>query len=130
MSLVKGLTCECSPGRQFASRASCDAHKKTQKHCAWEAGCRSDKIEATRRDNANFTLTLKLADRDETIERLYGEKRELTKLNEALVRENNTLNSIIEELSIKLKKYISKAKSRPSSDGGRRLASLYNSFTV
>ena len=71
---------------------------------AWEAGCKSDKIEATRRDNEIFMLKLKLRDREDTIERLYGEKQEISKKNEEHKCEILKLYDIIDELLDKLKK--------------------------
>ena len=84
MALVRCLVCDCSPNFVFNTRATFSAHKKSLKHLAWERGQKSEKIEATRRDNEIYTLRLKISDREETIERLCCEKRELNKIIEEL----------------------------------------------
>ena len=84
MALVKCLICDCSPNFVFNTRATFSAHKKSLKHLAWERGQKSEKVEATRRDNEIYTLRLKISDREETIERLCCEKRELNKIIEEL----------------------------------------------
>ena len=104
MALVKCLQCECTSDFTFGSVVTFNNHKKSQRHLAWEAGCKSDKIEATRRDNEIFTLKLKLRDREDTIERLYSEKHEISKKNEEHKCEILKLYDIIDELLDKLKK--------------------------
>jgi hypothetical protein len=85
MALVRCLVCDCSPNFVFNTKATFSAHKKSLKHLAWERGQNSEKVEATRRDNEIYMLRLKLSDREETIERLCCEKRELNKIIEELV---------------------------------------------
>ena len=82
MDLVKCLICDCSMNFVYSSRATFSAHKKSRKHLAWERGQKSEKVEATRRDNEIYTLKLKISDRDETIERLCVEKAILHATND------------------------------------------------
>jgi hypothetical protein len=77
MSLTRVLKCPCNPDHIYASAAAFYAHKKTQRHKAWEIGQHSEKIEAKRRDDEIFRLNLKLKDRDEQIEKLIIEKNNL-----------------------------------------------------
>ena len=77
MSHTRVLKCPCNPEHIYASAAAFYAHKKTQRHKAWEIGQHSEKIEAKRRDDEIFRLNLKLKDRDEQIEKLIIEKNNL-----------------------------------------------------
>ena len=58
--------------------AALNAHKRSQRHKAWESGQHSEKVEAKRRDDEIFRLNLKLRDRDEQIEKLIIEKNNLS----------------------------------------------------
>ena len=84
------MQCACNPNKKYASTSTFHQHKKSQKHLAWEAGCNSDRIDATRRDNEVFTQKLKNSQQAETIARL---EREILKSGE-----------VIDELMDKLKK--------------------------
>lgn len=112
MDIVTTYTCQCTPGKMYASRAAMYAHKKTKKHQAWEHKSKDQKIENTRRDNEIFMLNNKLKDRDEQIEKLILEKNELKKDTRESVDYKQTINEmfkIIKQLkdeNIFLKKQI------------------------
>ena len=78
MSLVHVLKCPCNPDHIYASVTALNAHKRSQRHKAWESGQHSEKVEAKRRDDEIFRLNLKLRDRDEQIEKLIIEKNNLS----------------------------------------------------
>jgi len=93
MSIVHVLNCPCNPNHIYASAAAFYAHKKTQRHKAWETGQHSEKIEAKRRDDEIFRLNLKLKDRDEQIEKLIIEKNNLEeKLKNSVQESSNSFS--------------------------------------
>lgn len=77
MELVKVYTCPCYPEKVFSSSSTLSQHKKSKKHKIWEEKSKVQKIEETRKENEIFANKLKLKDRDEMIEKLILEKREL-----------------------------------------------------
>ena len=104
MELTRCLRCECSPDFKYSSPSTFAQHKKSKKHLAWEAGGKSDKAEATRRDNEIFTLKLKLRRQEEATDLLRAENQKIRMKNVEQRCEILKLYEIHDNLMDKLKK--------------------------
>ena len=72
MSLVQVLTCDCNPGFNWKSKATFNAHKRSQRHLNYENKRKDEKITATKMSNELDLMT-------RLVEKLTREKIELEK---------------------------------------------------
>ena len=96
MEIATTFTCPCRPGFTYASKQALYNHKKSQRHQAYENKTKSEKIDATKRDNELFALRLKLSDREETIERLNSKIIDLNVKLKRMSDDNKLLKKFIQ----------------------------------
>ena len=99
MELINTYTCPCRPNFTYASNQALYQHKKSQRHKAWEERIKSEKIDATKKDNELFTLRLKLSDREEKIRELENERICLNVKINKLTDDNRTLRKAVKKFT-------------------------------
>ena len=76
-SLVEVLTCACNPGKVYTSKATFQAHKKTQRHRIWDStrGERDSTMRVISKDYEIIRLKKRIAELEEFIASTVQKRR-------------------------------------------------------
>ena len=74
MDLVHLLTCECNPGKVYASKCTLSAHTRSRRHRQWESASESKQVRV-RSDTEIRRLKRRIVELEDVVKRLCAKPR-------------------------------------------------------